>query len=68
VDANYDNELSFGVALEQKLFDAAAIARYIQAKKGRAVQGILADYTMHMIVTAAKKLYAQVHLSRRSWM
>jgi outer membrane protein TolC len=62
VDANYDNELLFAAAVDLKIFDAAAIARYRQAKTGRAMQETLALYTQAVIITTAKKLYAQVQL------
>jgi len=64
VDANYDNELTVGIGLEQKIFDAAALARYQQSKTGRVMQETVSDYTRQMIITAAKKLYAQAQLAQ----
>ncbi|MDR0656095.1 MAG: TolC family protein [Treponema sp.] len=62
-DANYDNELTAAVVLDQKIFDAAALARYRQSKTGKTMQETVFDYTRQMVITAAKKLYAQTQLT-----
>jgi outer membrane protein TolC len=62
-DANYDNELTGAVVLDQKIFDAAALARYRQSKIGKSMQETVFDYTRQMVITAAKKLYAQAQLT-----
>jgi outer membrane protein TolC len=64
LDTNYDNELSLGLGIDQKIFDAAALARYQQSKTGRVMQETVSDYTRQMIITAAKKLYAQAQLAQ----
>jgi outer membrane protein TolC len=64
VDANYDNELTAGLGIEQKIFDAAALMQYQQAKKSRAMRETVSDYTGQMIITTAKKLYARAQLAQ----
>ncbi|MDR1470762.1 MAG: TolC family protein [Spirochaetaceae bacterium] len=63
VDTNYDNELSIGVGLTQKLFDPAAWAQYRQAKKGLSIREQAFEATRQNIRSAAKKRYAQTQLA-----
>jgi len=63
IDTNYDNEITLGLGVQQKLFDAEAIARYDQARKGRAAQLSVYEVTRRNIRAAAKKLYAQTQLA-----
>jgi len=62
VDSNYDNELQVALGVSQSLYDPAAAANYEQAKKNRDIQQTAEDYTRQSLLTAAKKLYAQVQL------
>jgi len=64
VDQNMDNELTIGLALRQKIFSAESIARYKQAQKNSDIQLAVTGYTRAHILTAAKKLYAQVQLAQ----
>jgi outer membrane protein TolC len=63
VDSNYDNELSVGIGLTQKLFDPAAWMQYRQAKKGFSIQEQAFEAARQNILCAAKKLYAQTQLT-----
>jgi outer membrane protein TolC len=63
VDSNYDNELSIGVGVTQKLFDPAAWMQYRQAKKGLSIQEQAFEATRQNIRSAAKKLYVQTKLA-----
>lgn len=64
VDTNYDNELLLSVGLRQKIFDAESLARYEQARKGRAAQHLVYEVTRRNVRSAAKRLYAQAQLAR----
>jgi outer membrane protein TolC len=63
IDTNYDNEITLGLGVQQKIFDAEAIARYEQARKGRAAQYSIYEVARRNIRAAAKKLYAQTQLA-----
>jgi outer membrane protein TolC len=63
VDTNYDNELSIGVGVTQKLFDPAAWMQYRQAKKAFTLQEQVFEAARQNIRSAAKKLYAQTQLA-----
>ncbi|MDR2054191.1 MAG: TolC family protein [Treponema sp.] len=63
VDSNYDNELSIGIGVTQKLFDPSAWMQYRQAKKGLSVQEQAFEAARQNILCAAKKLYAQTQLA-----
>lgn len=64
VDSNFDNESTIGLGVNQKLFDAQAIASYSQARKAREVRVAALETTRRSIRTAAKKLYAQAQLTK----
>jgi outer membrane protein TolC len=63
VDSNYENELSIGVGVTQKLFDPAAWMRYRQSKKAFSLQEQVFEAARQNIRSAAKKLYAQTQLA-----
>ncbi|MDR2784956.1 MAG: TolC family protein [Treponema sp.] len=63
VDSNYDNEISVGVGVTQKLFDPAAWMQYRQAKKGLSIHEQSFESARQQIMCAAKKLYAQTQLA-----
>ncbi|MDR0760234.1 MAG: TolC family protein [Treponema sp.] len=63
VDSNYDNELSIGIGVSQKLFDPAAWMQYRQAKKGLSIHEQSFESVRQQIICAAKKLYAQTQLA-----
>ncbi|MDR0760271.1 MAG: TolC family protein [Treponema sp.] len=63
VDSNYDNELSIGIGVTQKLFDPAAWMQYRQTKKAFSLQEQVFESTRQNIRSAAKKLYAQTQLA-----
>jgi outer membrane protein TolC len=63
VDTNYDNEISIGVGVTQKLFDPSAWTRYRQAQKGFSLQEQAFEAARQNILWAAKKLYAQTQLA-----
>ncbi|MDR1576194.1 MAG: TolC family protein, partial [Treponema sp.] len=63
VDSNYDNELSIGIGVSQKLVDPAAWMQYRQAKKGLSIQEQAFEAARQNILCAAKKLYAQTQLA-----
>ncbi|MDR1575543.1 MAG: TolC family protein [Treponema sp.] len=63
VDSNYDNELSIGVGVTQKLFDPAAWTQYRQARKALSLQEQVFEAARQNIRYAAKKLYAQTQLA-----
>jgi outer membrane protein len=65
VDSNYDNELSIGIGVTQKLFDPSAWMQYRQAKQGLSVQEQAFEAARQNILCAAKKLYAQTRLASR---
>jgi outer membrane protein TolC len=62
IDSNYDNELSFGIGINQTVFDAGAIAAYGRAEAGEAIREQTFAATRLAIQTAAKKLYARTQL------
>lgn len=68
VDQNMDNELTFGVGLQQKLFSPEAIAKYKGAKTGSDIQVAMTGYTRAYVLTVAKKLYAQVQLAQELYL
>jgi outer membrane protein TolC len=63
VDSNYNNELSIGVGVTQKLFDPAAWAQYRRTKKAFSLQEQVFEAARQNIRSAAKKLYAQTRLA-----
>jgi outer membrane protein TolC len=63
VDTNYDNEISIGVGVTQKLFDPAAWFQYRQAKTGLSIQEQAFEAARLNILCAAKKTYAQTQLA-----
>jgi outer membrane protein TolC len=63
VKTNYDNELSIGIGVTQKLFDPSAWMQYRQAKKGLSIQEQAFEAARQNILCAAKKLYAQTQLA-----
>jgi outer membrane protein TolC len=63
MDTNFDNELTYALAVNQKIFDAAAIAGYSQAKQGLAVRRTALEIARRSIRAAAKKVYAQTQLT-----
>jgi outer membrane protein TolC len=62
IDSNYDNELSFGIGVNQTLFDAGAIAAYNKARKSQTIREQNFTAARLSIRNAAKKLYAQAQL------
>jgi outer membrane protein TolC len=63
VDSNYDNELSIGIGVTQKLFDPSAWMQYRQAKGTLSLQEQLFEFSRQNILGAAKKRYAQTQLA-----
>jgi outer membrane protein TolC len=63
VDTNYDNELSIGIGVTQKLFDPSAWMQYRQAKKGLSIHEQSFEAVRQNILCAAKKIYAQTQLT-----
>ncbi len=63
VDTNMDNELTLAAGISQTILNPEATARYAQARRNRQIQGNVDTFTRKSILTAAKKLYAQVQLS-----
>ena len=63
VRANYDNELTLGIGVNQTLFDAGAIANYNKAQKGKELREQSFEAARLSIFCAAKKLYAQTQLA-----
>ncbi|WP_041611054.1 TolC family protein [Treponema primitia] len=63
IDSNYDNELTLGVGVNQTIFDAAALSRYNQARKGREIQEQALETRRQNLRAAAKKLYARTQLA-----
>ncbi len=63
VDTNMDNELTLAAGVSQTILNPEATARYAQARRNRQIQGNVDSFTRKSILTAAKKLYAQVQLS-----
>jgi outer membrane protein TolC len=63
MDSNYDNELTLGLGITQKLFDASALGQYDQARKGAAIQGQALESLRQNIRSNAKKVYARTQLA-----
>ena len=63
-DTNYDNELTLGLGVQQRIFDAEALARFEQARKGRTAQLSVYEVTRRNIRSSAKSLYAQTQLAQ----
>ena len=63
VDTNFDNELMLALGVNQKIFDAEALARYQQAKTGRTLRSQALETTRWAVRASAKKLYAQTQLA-----
>ena len=63
VDSNYDNELSIGIGVTQKLFDPSAWMQYRQAKGALSLQEQVFEASRRNIRAAAKKRYARAQLA-----
>ncbi|MDR1287061.1 MAG: TolC family protein [Treponema sp.] len=63
VDQNYDNQLTLGIGVQQKLLDPQAIATYSKARKGREIRETALEAARQNVLCAAKKLYAQTRLA-----
>ncbi|HUX12319.1 MAG TPA: TolC family protein [Spirochaetia bacterium] len=64
VKHNMDNDILLSVGVTQNLFNAEALARYEQARRNSTIQSTLSELTRENILTAGKKLYAQVQLAQ----
>jgi len=62
-DSNKDNEVLIALGVNQKVFDAEAIARFEQARKGRTLRSEALEATRRGVRNGAKKLYAQTQLA-----
>jgi outer membrane protein TolC len=63
VPANFDNELHFGIGINQVLFNAGALTNYNKAKLAQAIREQSLEGARAAILTAAKKLYRRAQLT-----
>ncbi len=64
VDQNKDNEITYGIAVKFNLLSATDIAKFRQAQMNCSIQDGVNEFTRQSVLTAAKKLYAQVQLAQ----
>ena len=65
VDANLDNDFSFGLSLDQQVFNVKVFQAIRASKEYRLMTGSIYDVQQQEIITVAKKVYYQNYLMEK---